>query len=77
MGLSSLFKLAAFSVFLGIAIGGFFYIKGLGKAECESKQKTAIIEGEKNRDKIEHENKSLERNIIIERLNSNGWLRNS
>lgn len=68
-------KLAPYVLIAILAIVGFFYIKNLGKIACENKQKTVIIEGEKNRDKIDHENQSLERVTIINRLNDDGWLR--
>ena len=68
-------KLIPYALGLILVIGLFLYIKNLGKIECESKQKTVIIKSEQSRDRIEHENKSLERVVIIKRLNDGGWLR--
>ena len=74
MGLSFL-KLAPYIAIVLIVIAGFFYVKNLGKIECENNAKTVILEGVKDREKIEHENKGLEHNGIVKRLDANGWLR--
>lgn len=68
-------KLALAIVVLAMIAGAFFYIKSLGKVECENKQKTVIIEGVKHRELIEHENKTISRTAIIDKLNDSGWLR--
>ncbi len=57
-------------------VGAFFYGKHIGKELAESKQKTVIITATNHREQIEHENKLLNRNDIIDELNDGDWLRN-
>ena len=74
----SFVKLAPFVALaiLAAGVGGFFYGKNIGKELAESKQKDVIIEGVESREEIEHINKGLDHNTIVERLNGGGWLRN-
>lgn len=57
-------------------VGAFFYGKHLGKELAESKQKTVVIEAANYREVIEHENKNLSRDDIIDELSDGNWLRN-
>lgn len=68
-------KLIPYLIALVLLVGVFLYVKNLGKTECENEQKSVIIEGIKDREKIEHKNKSLEHNDIVDRLDDGGWLR--
>jgi len=51
-----------------------------GRNECRAAYETAlnqaIIKADKSREKIEHENKNLDRDAIIHNLGNDGWLRN-
>lgn len=69
-----LLSLLLASVLAGV--GAFFYGKRIGKELAESKQKTVIINATNYREQIEHENQSLKRDDIIERLDDGQWLRN-
>lgn len=59
-----------------MVVGGLLYVKNLGKIECENEQKTQIIAGEKQRKQINHANKNLKRETLINSLDDGGWLRN-
>lgn len=73
--MTSAFKLAPYLAIVLLLIGAFFYIKNLGKIQCENDQKTVIIKGIGEREVIEHENKAIKRRNIIKRLGDNDWLR--
>lgn len=62
--------------FLGALSGYGLWMYQKGKAACQERQKTEIIQSLTDREKIEHENKNLNRVSIIRDLDRNGWLRN-
>lgn len=69
-------KLAPYFIMLLVIAGAFFYVKNIGKIECENKIKTVIIESTENREKIEHEIKGYNHDAIVKHLADSGWLRN-
>ena len=68
-------KLIPYLLVAIMAIGGFFYIKNLGKVACESEQKTEVIKAVDKRQKINHAVKNLNHDKLVDELDDGGWLR--
>lgn len=73
---SFLLKLAPYAIGALVVIGAFFYIKNLGVVECEREVIIKEVNANTERQKINHEVKSMDHQSIINELASNGWLRN-
>lgn len=76
MGLPSLIKLAPYVLALALIIGAFFYIKGIGKKECENKILIREVQSNVQRQKINHQVKGYDHDTIVAKLSDGGWLRN-
>lgn len=69
-------KLALYSLLILSAVGGIFYTGyKMGKNNERVVYQERVIEANSSRERIEHENKAIDHNTIVKRLNNNGWLR--
>lgn len=76
MGLPSLIKLAPYLLLAIVIAGAFFYIKGIGKKECENKILIREVQSNVQKQKINHQVKGYDYDTIVAKLSDGGWLRN-